>query len=107
MAALYQFVVDPTYQDLKKKRDKEDFLANSIEDILYRGTASSYDGFRGPYNVLDSFGNNMNPPAYKVSTKMVTDVTKFVFGDKTLGQLVTQNVPVFRSFRSAYDAYTK
>ena len=107
MAALYQFVVDPAYEDLKKNRDKQDFLANSIEDILYRGTASSYDGFRGPWNVIDSFGNNMNPPAYKVTTKMVTDVTKFAIGDKTLGQLVTQNVPVFRSFRSAYDAYAK
>jgi len=45
----------------------------------------------------------MNPPAYKVTTKMLTDITKTVFGDKTLGQLVTQNVPVFRSFRQAYD----
>ena len=107
IAMLYKFVLDPAYKDLKKNRNQQDILANSIEDILYRGTASSYDGFRGPWNVIDSFGNNMNPPAYKVTTKMLTDITKTVFGDKTLGQLVTQNVPVFRSFRQAYDQYSK
>lgn len=107
MGSLYSFVVDPSYKDLKKNRNQKNFLANSIEDILYRGTASSYDGFRGPYNVLDSVGNNMNPPAYKVTTKMVTDVAKTTFGSKTIGQLLTQNVPVLRSFRTAYDAYVK
>ena len=107
MAMLYKFVIDPAYQEHKKKRKAEDLLANSLEDILYRGTGSSYDGFRGPYNVLESFGNNMNPPAYKVTTKMMSDITRFTFGDKTLGQLVTQNVPVFRSLRTAYDQYAK
>ena len=107
MAMLYKFVIDPAYQEHKKKRKAENLLANSLEDISYRGTGSSYDGFRGPYNVLDSFGNNMNPPAYKVTTKMMSDVTRFTFGDKTLGQLVTQNVPVFRSLRTAYDQYAK
>lgn len=107
MSMLYKFVIDPAYQEHKKKRKAENLLANALEDILYRGTANSYDGFRGPYNVLDSFGNNMNPPAYKVTTKMASDVARFTFGDKTFGQLVTQNVPVIRSLRTAYDQYAK
>lgn len=107
LAMLYKFVIDPAYQEHSKKRKAENVLANALEDVLYRGTASAYDGFRGPYNVLDSFGNNMNPPAYKVSTKMMSDVAGFIFGDKTVGQLVTQNVPVFRNLRNAYDQYAK
>lgn len=107
LASLYQYAISPAYEDLKKKRDKEDLLLNSIEDILYKGTSSSYDGFRGPWNVIDSFGNNMNPPAYKVTTKIITDIGKTAIGQKTVGQLLTQNVPVLRSFRNAYDAYVK
>ena len=107
IGSLYAYVVDPWYEDLKKNRDHKDFLCNTFEDVVYKGTASSYDGFRGPWNVIDSFGNNMNPPAYKVTTKMATDSVKTVFGDKTFGQLITQNAPLLRSFRTAYDTYVK
>ena len=107
MAFLYMFAIEPAYKDLKKNRDKQNILVNSFEDIVYRGTASSYDGFRGPWNVIDSFGNNMNPPAYKVTTKMITDVAKTAIGNKTVGEFVTQNIPVFRSFKTAYDQYNK
>lgn len=107
LGTLYQFVVDPAYKELKKKRDKEDLLVNSIEDILYKGTASSYDGFRGPWNIIDSFGNNMNPPAYKVTTKMITDASKTIIGKESVGEFLTRNVPVLRSFKVAYDQYNK
>lgn len=106
LSGLFEFVVDPTYKDLVKNRNKKELLVNSLEDILYKGTASSYDGFKGPLNIIQTYGNN-NPPAYKVTTKMMTDITKTVIGKKTLGQLLTQNVPVLRSFRTAYEAYAK
>lgn len=105
MASLFHWGITPAYNELKKNRPHDDFLMNSFEDIVYKGTASSYDGFKGPVNIVTTYGENMNPPAYKVTTKMVTDVFKTTFGDKTLGQLLTQNIPLLRSFRHAYDAY--
>lgn len=89
MASLFHWVITPAYNELKKNRPHDDFLMNSFEDIVYKGTASSYDGFKGPINIITTYGENMNPPAYKVTTKMVTDVLKTTFGDKTLGQLLT------------------
>lgn len=107
LSMLFKYAITPAYKEHKKERDRRNLALNSLEDILYGGVGASYDGFKGPWNLVTTYGENMNPPAYKVTVKMATDIGKTMIGDKTVGQTLTQNVPLLRSFRKAYDEYNK
>jgi hypothetical protein len=104
MYLLFKYALTPAYNEYKKTRDKDNIVANAFVDITYGGWSKSYDGFRGAYNVVDTLGNNMNPPAYKAPANLVTNIAKFPFDeDKTFGQLLVQNAQLLRSIRTSYD----
>lgn len=49
----------------------------------------------------------MNPPVYQIPVKLIGDTGKFLFGEKTFGQLVTGNLAIGRSYKDTYNAYLK
>ena len=69
---------------------------------MYKATANSYDGFKGPFNVLEYFGEKLEPPIYTMPVKLISDVGKVTFGDKTIDRLLFENTPLLRSFRDVH-----
>lgn len=61
------------------------FMYNMMTEILYKGSSSGYDSFLGPWNIVSFLGNNMNPPLWSVPARNITDMGKFIFGEKTFG----------------------
>jgi hypothetical protein len=53
--------------------------------MTYKAASNSWDGFKGPFAVLDYFGNSTNPASYKLMSRVYNDLFSFIFGDKTLG----------------------
>lgn len=102
--ALFKFAVTPAYQEYKKEMENYGVVENAIAEVLYKSTSRSYDGFMGPVVAVQFLGENTNPPFYQLSQKVVGDLGKFVFGDKTFGQLITGNIAFFRSFQDTYKA---
>ena len=98
--ALFKFAVDPAYKEFKKEDNT--VVENALAEILYKSTSRSYDGFYGPLNVLQYLGENTNPPTWQVPIKVTTDLGKVVMGDKTFGEFMTGNVPLFRAIQGTY-----
>lgn len=105
--SLFKFAISPMYQQYKKEMVDYSVAENALAEVLYKSTSRSYDGFMGPLAAFTFLGENTNPPFYTLSTKVVGDLGKFVFGDKTFGQLMTGNIAFFRAFQDTYKAEVK
>ena len=78
--ALFKLALDPAYKDYKKSTDATNIVGNAITSITYKAVANSYDGFKGPFNILEFFGEKLEPPIYTMPVKLITDVGKVAIG---------------------------
>ena len=106
-ATLFKFAITPMYKEFKKESADHSVAENAIAELLYKSTSRSYDGFMGPVSIIQFLGENTNPPAYQLSTKIPSDLMKFALGDKTFGELMTGNVPLFRAVQDTYKGILK
>lgn len=106
--SLFKFALDPAYKEYKlKDMKKNTALTNAIAEVLYKSTGRSYDGFGGMLNVIQYLGENTNPPVYSLPIKIVTDLSKVCFGDKTVLQMLHSDIAIFRTFQDTYKAEQK
>ena len=61
---LFELIGNPAYKDYKKTMKDNPVLVNLLTEILYKSSSRAYDDFKGPLNVLQYFGENLNPPVY-------------------------------------------
>jgi len=57
-------VLDEAYDEHKKTADGDDFIANALIEIVYKGYGSSFEEFRGPFPIIDYITNNTKPAAF-------------------------------------------
>jgi hypothetical protein len=96
---LFTFALTPAYKDSKKKSSDLNLGAKLLASITYRSLNGARDSFAGPLNIVEYFGEQLNPPMYKVPVKLITDTSKTIFGDKTAAQLITGNVAIARTYK--------
>ena len=87
-----------------KKEDMEDnpFIVNTTIELLYKSTSRSFDGFKGPLNIIEWMGEDVTPPIYTQNIKLIKDFGKFVFGNKTFGDVITGSVGAFKVAQDSY-----
>lgn len=105
--ALFDQVIDPAYKKHKKEDDGKNVLTNAVIELLYKGSASSYEEFKGPYPIFDYVMNNTSPASVKWGVKTVNDLEGFVFGDTTMGELITKSTALPRSLQDTYRMYVR
>ena len=105
--AIYKLALDPAYQEFKKQADGRNIVQNALIEITYKGGHNSWDGFFGPFSVLDYIGNSTNPATYKLPTKAINDLLRFSFGDQTLYGTILGYSALTRSFRDSYRMYVR
>ncbi len=103
--ALFKLAIQPLYKEYKKNADGEDIVSNALVEVLFKSSSRSYDGFKGPINIIEYLGNNTNPPVYTMPVKVLNDLGSFVFGDKTFGELTTGNIAILKTFQDTYQSY--
>ena len=96
---LFNLALTPAYKESKKKSNDLNIGAKLLASISYRSLNGARDTFAGPLNIIEHFGENLNPPMYKVPVKLITDAGKTIFGDKTFKQLVTGNIAIARTYK--------
>lgn len=104
---LFEEVVNPAYKEHKKKGDGKDVLTNAAIELLYKGSSSSFEEFKGPLPILDYIMNNTNPASVKWGAKVYNDIGGFLFGDTTFGELVTKSQALPRSLQDTYKMYKR
>lgn len=105
--ALFGMILGPAYQKHKKVMKDEPLVANILTEILYKGSSRAYSQFKGPINVIEFFGENMNPPYYTAPIKVIKDAWAGVIGDKSLKYLIFDNTGLTRTFKDSAFAYIK
>jgi len=62
---IYKCVLTPGFKEFKKGMKERDILTNAITELIYKSSSSSYDSFKGLYNIIDFVGNADGTPIYK------------------------------------------
>lgn len=104
---LINLALSDQYKDYKKTMKDNPVIQNLVTEVLYKSTSRAWDSFQGPLNIINFVGENMNPPVYQIPIKLISDTGKFLFGEKTFGQLVTGNIAIGRSYKDTYNAWLK
>lgn len=104
---LINLALSGQYRDYKKVMRDNPVIQNLIVEVLYKSTSRAWDSFQGPLNILNFVGENMNPPVYQIPIKLISDSGKFLFGEKTFGQIVTGNLAIGRSYSDTYNAWLR
>lgn len=107
LAALFKLLLSPAYKEHKKHAADNPVLVNLISELLYKSSSRSYDQYKGPVNVLQFFGENMNPPFYSTPINLIKQTGQTIFGDKSWKYLVFNNSGLTRSVKDTAFAYIK
>lgn len=97
--ALFSLLITPAYNEHKKKKDSDNIIADGCIELFYKAGVNSYDGFLGPIAVANYVLNNTEPSAPNVSLKILKDLGKLTFGDKSMKSFVYGYLPIFRTFK--------
>lgn len=103
---LYQGL-DDVYAEYKKDMKNNPAIQNLAIEVLYKGSSRSWDDFQGPLNIIQFFGENMNPPYYSVSTQLIKDGFNTAFGEKTMESFIANSSGLFRSGKDTIKAAIK
>ena len=76
-------------------------------ELLYKGFSRSHDDYLGPFNLIQYFGENINPPYYSQPIELTKDIFSTLFGEKSVKYLMLDNTGFTRSFKDAISAYLK
>lgn len=104
---LFEGIIDPAYKEHKKSGDGQNVLTNAVIELLYKGSASSFEEFKGPFPIFDYVMNNTSPASVKWGAKVYSDIGGFLFGDTTFGELVTKSQALPRSLQDTYKMYQR
>lgn len=104
---LFEELINPAYKEHKKTGDGKDVLTNAAIELLYKGSSSSFEEFKGPLPILDYVMNNTSPASVKWGAKVYNDIEGFLFGDTTFGELVTKSQALPRSLQDTYKMYKR
>lgn len=104
---LFEELINPAYKEHKKTGDGKDVLTNAAIELLYKGSSSSFEEFKGPFPILDYVMNNTSPASVKWGAKVYYDIGGFLFGDTTFGELVTKSQALPRSLQDTYKMYKR
>ena len=104
---LFEGIIDPAYKEHKKSGDGQNVLTNAVIELLYKGSASSFEEFKGPFPIVDYVMNNTSPASVKWGAKVYNDIGGFLFGDTTFGELVTKSQALPRSLQDTYKMYQR
>ena len=107
MSMLFNLAITPAYKDYKKNMDENPVLINMATELLYKSTSRAYDQYKGPINIMQFFGENMNPPTYSVPTQLISDAFQTLLGEKSAKYLLFNSSGITRSFKDSGFAYIK
>lgn len=96
---LFGMALTPMYNESKKKSNDLDIASKLLASISYRSLNGARDSFAGPLNIVEYFGEQTNPPLYRVPVKLIKDASNTVFGEKTFTSLLAGNVAAIRTYK--------
>ena len=107
MAGLFGLILGPAYKEHKKDAKDNPLLSNMLTELLYKSSSRAYSQYAGPINVIQFFGENMNPPYYTAPVQVLKEAWQGLIGDKSFKYLMFDNTGLTKSFKDSAFAYIK
>lgn len=107
MAGLFGLILGPAYKDHKKNMKDDPLLSNMLTELLYKSSSRAYSQYAGPVNIIEFFGENMNPPYYTAPVQVIKEAWQGLIGEKSFKYLMFDNTGLTRSFKDSAFAYIK
>lgn len=107
LGMFFKFCAMPAYKDYKKEMPNESIMKNLIIEILYKSSSRSYDQYKGIMNIIQFFGENMNPPYYSVPIQALSEAGQALLGQKSWKYFLFDNLGLTRSIKDSAFAYIK
>lgn len=107
LSMLFKLLITPEYQDYKKNMKEQSLLANIPTEIIYKASSRSYDQFAGVFNLVEFFGENLNPPYYTIPVQLMKETGEALFGEKSWKYLLFDNTGITRSIKDSAFAEIK
>ena len=107
LALLFKLAITPQYKEYKKEMAEHGVLENLLTEILYKSSSRSFDQYKGIINVMQFFGENMNPPFYSMPAQIMKETGQAIIGEKSWKYLLFDNTGLTRSFKDTGFAYLK
>ena len=107
LAALVRELLKPAYEEHKKEGEGKDLMTNIAIELLYKGSASSFEEMRGPLPIIEYIMGNTKPAAFQWGSRALEDAYDLIVGDKTFGQWALGMQALTRSFQDSYRMYQK
>lgn len=107
LGLLFKFVITPAYKEHKKNDDGKNIAANAILEVMYKGTSTCFDEFKGPWPIIDYVSNNTSPAAYKWLSRTTNDAWKLASGQRSLGETIVNIQALPRAFQDSYKMYVR
>ena len=105
--ALFKYIFTPAYQEHKKNDDGKAVLQNAFTELIYKGSSSSFEEFKGPIPIFDYVMNNTSPAAVKWGVKAYTDLFNMASGEKSVGEYITNTQAFPRAFQDTYKMWAR
>lgn len=93
-----KLALTPKYREYKKEMAEHSLFENALAEIMYGGISKSGDSFAGPVGLLTHIGTS-NPPQYKATLNLITNIGQATFGDRTWTSVLTNNIALARPLK--------
>ena len=107
LGLLFKQVFDPAYKEHKKNDNGNNIAGNAILEILYKGSSSCFDEFKGPLPILDYVTNDTNPATFQWLSKSTSDMYKWITGSKSLSDTILKSQALPKAFQDTYKMYQR
>lgn len=101
-----KLALEPMYKDYKKEMPEHSLFQNALAEIMYGSISKSGDSFNGPVGLLTHIGTS-NPPQYKATLNLITNIGQATFGSRTWTSVLTNNIALARPLKYTLQAQDK
>jgi hypothetical protein len=105
LGLLFKQVFDPVYKEHKKNDNGNNIAGNAILEILYKGSSSCFDEFKGPLPILDYVTNDTNPATFQWVSQSASGMYKLITGSKSLSDTILKSQALPKAFQDTYKMY--
>lgn len=101
-----KLALEPMYNNYKKEMSEHSLFQNALAEIMYGAISKSGDSFNGPIGLFTHIGTS-NPPQYKATMNLITNVGQATFGNRTWTSVLTNNIALARPLKYTLQAQDK
>lgn len=102
---LFGLLLTPKYKEHVKSKECNNLIVDGMTELFYKAGHAAFDGFMGPYAVVNYLLNDMGPTTINSDLYFIRNSAKYLMGKQTFKAFMYSNLPIFRTFKDTAKMY--